>query len=54
MEKIGVGVFFKSGIEQIELPQSVKSIGARAFFRCEHLRHIKLNEGLEKLGEKEI
>ena len=53
LEKISFGAFLESGIERIELPRSVKSIGVGAFLKCKHLRDVRLNEGLEKLGEKE-
>lgn len=35
-------------------PASVKKIGPYAFAKCEYLKSVQLNEGLEKLGEKEI
>lgn len=30
----------------------MKEIGAEAFHNCKRLRHVSLNEGLEKLGDK--
>lgn len=54
LETIGRYCFYESGIEEIILPASVKEIGAFAFFRCRQLRSARLNEGLKKLGKKEI
>ena len=52
--KIGVGCFSYSGLEEVILPESVRKVGAGAFYRCEYLRSVQLNEGLQKLGAKEV
>ena len=39
---------------EIVLPKSVKEVGARAFYRCVELKSAQMNEGLEKLGAKEV
>lgn len=36
-----------SSVQSIEIPNNITSIGTEAFFRCENLTDIKLNEGLE-------
>ena len=51
LEKIGLGAFYRSGVERIDLPSSTRMIAAEAFLGCERLRSIRLNEGLETLGE---
>ena len=40
LEKIGVGAFTYSRIERIDLPSSIRSIGAEAFARCVSLLSI--------------
>ena len=35
------------------MPSSTRRIGAEAFMECEQLHRVRLNEGLEILGEKE-
>lgn len=53
LEKIGVQCFASSGIEELILPESVREVGAEAFQYCNCLETVQLNEGLERLGEKE-
>ena len=52
VEKIGSHWFCGSEIENVEIPASVKEIGADAFFRCRHLKSVVFAEGskLEKIG----
>ncbi|RBI34057.1 leucine-rich repeat domain-containing protein, partial [Metamycoplasma hominis] len=38
-------------MESITIPSSVKEIGERAFFGCQNLNEVILNEGLEKIGD---
>lgn len=52
LERIEIAAFSKSGVEHVVLPASTRVIGAYAFACCEHLRSVRLNEGLEVLGEK--
>ena len=51
LEKIDFAAFSESGVECVDLPSSVRSIGVKAFANCEQLRSVRLNEGLETLGE---
>ena len=51
LEKINFNAFSKSGIEQVDLPSSTRRICAEAFVECKRLRNVRLNEGLEVLGE---
>ena len=46
--------FSYSGLEEIVAPLSVREISAKAFYGCEQLRSVALNEGLEKLGAREV
>ena len=43
--------FADSGLEEVVLPESVKTVAVCAFKSCKQLRRTKLNEGLEVLGE---
>lgn len=52
LEKIDFKAFFGSGVERVDLPSSMRCIGAEAFMMCKQLRNVNLNEGLEVLGEK--
>ena len=54
LEKIGFGCFSYSGLEGVILPESAREVCAEAFYRCEYLRSVQLNEGLQKLGAKEV
>ena len=53
LEKIGFKAFYDSGVERIDLPSSMRRIGAEAFMMCKQLRSVRLNEGLQTLGAKE-
>lgn len=53
LERIGVECFERSGLRAIVLPESVREVGAHAFYECWQLRSVRLNKGLAKLGEKE-
>lgn len=46
---IGKMCFSGSGIEEFLAPSSLREIGQNAFENCKNLKHIALNEGLEKL-----
>ncbi len=37
-------------LREIEIPSSVEEIGDYAFYECENLSRVKLNEGLKKIG----
>lgn len=48
------GCFAQSGLEELVLPASAREVGTWAFSRCKQLKRVQLNEGLEKLGTKEV
>ena len=50
LEKIDANAFSKSGLECVDLPSSTRRICGYAFFGCEQLRSVRLNEGLKTLG----
>ena len=54
LEKIGVGCFSYSGLEEAILPESAREVGAEAFFKCKHLKTAQLNDGLQTLGTREV
>lgn len=54
LEKICVGCFYKSGLEMIILPASVREVCAHAFEDCKTLKSAQLNEGLKTLGARTI
>ncbi len=47
---IGESAFEGSAVEMVGLPETVRSIGDKAFHNCASLRFIGLNEGLEEIG----
>ncbi len=47
--KIGYGAFFKSPIESIKLPKTLRVIGHSAFRQCDNLNKIDFSEGLEEI-----
>ena len=53
LEKIDFNAFTDTSIECVDLPSSTRRIGAEAFMDCKRLRDVRLNEGLETLGEVE-
>lgn len=54
LEKIGGFCFCGSAFEKLVLPASVREVGAGAYCNCGRLKNVRLNEGLEKLGAKEV
>ena len=44
------GVFQKSALEDVQLPETLKKIGCRAFAGCKNLRGVRLPERLECIG----
>lgn len=50
IEKIGVLSFNTSGVQKIDLPDSLKEIGTQAFGWNSGLQNIELPEGLEKIA----
>ena len=51
IERIGANAFYTSGIEEINFPLSLKSIGRSAFAYCDGLVHLDFNEGLEQIEQ---
>lgn len=47
---IGERAFQESGVEEIGLPEGIRSIGEYAFYKCENLTLAGLPEGLEEIG----
>lgn len=50
--QIGASAFAGSGLIRLEVPESVRSIGSRAFSRCDDLRDVGLSRGLESVGDE--
>lgn len=50
--QIGASAFAGSGLIRFEVPESVRSIGSRAFSRCDDLRDVELSSGLESIGDE--
>lgn len=46
---IGGSAFSGSAITEIEIPTSVRVIGARAFFNCKNLKSVKMTWGVEEI-----
>ena len=53
LEKIGLYAFYRTGIENLRIPASLRTIAQGAFAECWHLRTVELGEGLEVLGTNE-
>ena len=53
LEKICVGAFVKSGIENVVLPAALRTVAQAAFCNCKSLKTVKFSEGLEVLGTDE-
>lgn len=51
LEHIGYRCFSGSKVDEFLAPRSLREIGSEAFARCQNLRRVVLNEGLEKLGD---
>ena len=51
LESIGERWFGDASIREIVIPKSVKSIGNDAFYDCENLTSVILQEGLESIGD---
>jgi len=51
VEHIEDGAFFDSGLAEIKLPHSLKSIGAGAFQSCDKLTEIELPPNLKSIGK---
>ena len=53
LESIGLFAFSETGLKTVEFPTSVRKIFQGAFYKCENLKTVKFNEGLEVLGTDE-
>lgn len=53
LEEICLGAFLDSGLENVSFPRSLRVLRQAAFAKCERLRTVVLNEGLETLGTDE-
>ena len=51
LETVGEYAFAESTIADIEIPETVKSIGNYAFYKTSKLNKVVLNSGLETVGE---
>ena len=45
LEELGRGCFYRSGIEEVTLPGTVKEVGDGAFDNCSQLRIVWVEEG---------
>ena len=52
LESIGECCFLEDGFRSVTLPPSVRRVGAGAFSCCFGLESVRLNDGLEVLGDK--
>ena len=52
LTEIGESAFNRSGIEAINIPAGVLSIGDRAFANCWDLKSVVLPEGLTDIGQE--
>lgn len=48
------GALVGAGIETFSAPESLRVLGQCAFYKCQKLRYVKLNEGLTVIGRDEI
>lgn len=53
-EKLGMGAFMESDIEEIILPESLTSIGDGCFYFCEKLRQFIMPDSVTKLGFRSL
>ena len=53
LEKIGISAFYKTSLEYVELPASLREISQGAFAECKSLKVAKFGEGLKTLGTDE-
>ena len=47
LERIGEDCFRGSGIEEIQLPSTLKEIGDGAFYECNNLKTVYVEDGCE-------
>ena len=51
IEYIGSRAFFKTGIIDLEIPDSVTEIGIRAFYGCSDLKTVTIGHGLKEISD---
>ena len=51
LRRVGDYAFASTALKVFVAPGDLKEIGVGAFMNCKELRTVKLNEGLESLGE---
>jgi len=49
LKEIGCSAFYKSGIEELKIPDSVENIGPDCFSKCVNLKTIELSEKMSVL-----
>ena len=50
LESIDLFAFAGTGLENVELPSSLRTVAQGVFAKCESLKVVKFGEGLEVLG----
>ena len=53
LEAIRLGAFAGSGLQDVRLPASLRTVAQDVFSGCKNLRTAKFSEGLEVLGTDE-
>ena len=51
LRRIGNYAFVGTALREFATPEGLREIGRGTFMNCKELRTVKLNEGLESLGE---
>ena len=51
LEKIGKCAFYECLIAKIKIPSTIKKVDLSTFAHCAKLRRVKLQNGLEELGD---
>ena len=51
LERIGCRCFYKSKLEEIRMPCTLRQIDNGAFESCVRLQQVALNEGLTRIGK---
>ena len=51
LRRVGDHAFADTALREFTAPNGLREIGSGAFMNCKELRTVKLNEGLESLGE---
>ncbi len=51
LEEIGAFAFHQSGVTEVSIPGTVRSIGLQAFDDCDRLREVWLEDGVQSIGD---